>query len=77
MEQFNKFIKELRSKGIKISDKEVNEVYMFCCRKMEFTKVGNKAEYNMLMFEDEIKNYLIRRNINITTIFRKIREEIA
>ena len=56
----------------KISDEEVNEILWLCNRRMEISKIENRGEYLPLLFKDEVKNYLFRREVNAVTFLRSL-----
>ena len=68
-------VKKQREDGLSISDEEALDVYRFCLRKMEVAKVKNKYEYLPLLYEDELRHYLIRRGINAKTMIQMMEKE--
>ena len=64
-----------REKGYSISDQEARTVYRLCEIKTELANVPDKEEYMLLLFEDEIRNYLFRRVVNATTMLRTMVKE--
>lgn len=65
-------VDEYRIEGIHISDEEVDEILWLYNRKMEISKIENREEYLMLLFKDEVKNYLFRRGVNAVTFLRSL-----
>ena len=39
---------------------------------MEISKIENRGEYLPLLFKDEVKNYLFRREVNAVTFLRSL-----
>lgn len=68
-------VKEYRKNGVFITDREAEEVYGHCLRKMEFCRIGSWEEYLQLLYADEVRNYLFRRAVNATTMLRKLEKE--
>lgn len=57
-------------KGVHISQETVDYVLWYCERKMDVNRIENREEYLPLLFKDELKNYLLREYVNVTTLFR-------
>lgn len=73
----NRHVDKLKSQGIYITDKEAEEVYMYCLRKMEVAKVEKPEQYIELLYPDELKHYIMRHGINACTILRQMEDAIC
>lgn len=69
-EELREVVEEYRAKGVTITDEEAESIEKYCYRKMEVAKVENPEEYILLLFPDELKNYLFRWYVNATTMLR-------
>lgn len=64
-----------RESGAYITDAEANTVKDICLRKAELTDKAHDNGYFVILFKDEIKNYLLRRYFSgISEIYRKEKE---
>ena len=63
-------VNRYRKEGINISDEDADNIKNFCIRKMEIANVQNPNEYLPLLYEDEIKNFIIRSAINAEMLIR-------
>ncbi len=75
-EAFQEIITEWRSKDVPISDEEAECILLYCNRKMDVCKTENREEYLLLLYVDEVRNYLFRRAVNATTMLRKLEKEL-
>lgn len=64
-------IEEYRNKGIHITEDDIDKIYRICLRKMEIGRIENKRDYLPLIFSDEVKNFIIRQQINASLIKQK------
>ena len=71
-EELKEIVEGYRAEGIHISDEEVNEILWLCNRRMEISKIENRGESLPLLFKDEVKNYLFRREVNAVTFLRSL-----
>ncbi len=69
--ELSDFIKEIRNKGIEVSDNEAKKIYSICLKKICISKVVHPDKYIYLLYQDELKNYLFRRTINKISILSK------
>lgn len=76
-QQLLEIVGEYRDRGVPITDQEAENVCDYCYRKMEAGKIENREEYLPLLFEDEMRNYLLRLAVNATTMLRTMGEEVA
>ena len=74
-ETLMEIVKAHRSKGIEIEDEEAEIVHQLCQRKMIVGKIADKEEYLPILFEDELKNYIFRRVVNMATLVGYITKE--
>lgn len=56
---------------VDIPNEDMCMILELCKRKMEICKIENKG-YLCLLFDNEIKNYLIRRDINTKSYLMKL-----
>lgn len=73
----HRHVDKLKSQGIYITDKEAEEVYMYCLRKMEVANVEKPGQYIELLYPDELKHYIMRHGINACTILRQMEGAIC
>ena len=57
-----------RNAGHIVSDKECEDVFALCERKMETCRIEDRDSYMPLLFADEFKNFLFRRFVNACTM---------
>ena len=69
-EELKEIVEEYRNKGVPLTDEEADDVERYCYRKMEVAGIKDQEEYLLLLFPDEIRNYLFRLSVNATTILR-------
>lgn len=74
-EEIAEIVTEFRESICEISDEEVEDVLRMCKRKMEIT--GKEESYLKLLLPDELKNHVIRRAVNATTILRWMEELVC
>ena len=67
MKELKKIIKRYEDKGIHLRKENVLKLITLCERKMTLAKIENKTQYMPLIFEDELKNMVIRDGINEIT----------
>ena len=70
-------VKDYRNQGISIHDEEVELVCKACFIKMNKNGIQNQDAYLPLLFEDELKNHLIRRAVNARTMLCSLGREAA
>lgn len=69
-EELKEIVEEYRNKGIPLTDEEADDVERYCYREMEVAGIKDQEEYLLLLFPDELRNYLFRLSVNATTILR-------
>lgn len=74
-EEIANIVEQCRTEGHRISDAEIDEIIQHCIRKMEVAGIEDKEMYLPMLFEDELKQYLIRDAINAVTLLREIAKE--
>ena len=74
-EELQKIVDEYKEKEIHISDEEVEQILWLCNREMDISKIEDREAYLLLMFKDEVKNYLFRFSVNATTFLRRLEAE--
>lgn len=74
-EEIANIVEQCRTEGYRISDAEIDEIIQHCIRKMEVAGIEDKEMYLPMLFEDELKQYLIRNAINAVTLLREIAKE--
>ena len=62
-------VNKVRAKGFEVTDDSAEKILQHCYRKMEVAGIRNPEEYLPLLYEDELRNCLIRGAINATTNF--------
>lgn len=72
-EEITEFVDVFRKTICDISEEEVEDVLKLCRRKMAIT--GKKEDYLKLLLPDELKNHVLRRTTNATTMLRKLEKE--
>lgn len=75
IEEIANIAEQCRAEGYIISDSEIDEIIRHCIRKMEVAGIEDKERYLPMLFEDELKQYFIRRAINAVTLMREITKE--
>ncbi|MCI8562004.1 MAG: hypothetical protein HFH69_00640 [Lachnospiraceae bacterium] len=70
MAEIEKIIAEYTEKGIEVTQETVEYLIWYCNRKMDVCGIENREEYLPLLFKDELKNYLFREYVNVTTLLR-------
>lgn len=72
-----KFVDEWRNRNVRISDEEAEEVYRYCSRKMEKAGVENPSAYIIILYPDELKDYIARTAINAKSMIGLLEKEDA
>lgn len=67
-QELMKMVMEYQNNGILLTDSEAEMVCDYCCRKMKVAGIQNQEEYLPLLYADELRNYLFRREVNAITI---------
>lgn len=68
--EIDEIVSELVRARIHISQETVEYLIWYCNRKMDVCGIENRDEYLPLLFRDELKNYLLREYVNVTTLLR-------
>ena len=68
--KIDEIVGEWVKQGIHISQETVEYLIWYCNRKMDVCGIENREEYLPLLFKDELKNYLFREYVNVTTLLR-------
>ena len=66
-EQLAAEVEAQREQGMYITNEEAQLVEALCYRKMEVAGVENPNDYILVLFPDELRNYLFRRAVNLKT----------
>ena len=57
-----------RNAGHIVSDKECEDVFSLCERKMKVSRIEDPESYMPMLFADEFRNFLFRRFVNACTM---------
>ncbi len=68
--KIDEIVSEWVRKGIYISQETVEYLIWYCDKKLDICRIENREEYLPLLFKDELKNYLFREYVNVTTLLR-------
>ncbi len=71
-----KVVGRCRDKGMLLSDCEAEKVCCYCYRKMEAAGIREQEEYLPVLYENELRDYLLRRAVNATTVLQMIGKEM-
>ena len=63
-------VEKYRDKGILVPEDAVEKVEKYCIRKMDVYGIENRNEYLPKLFDNELKNYLIRLSINTASMMK-------
>ena len=64
----NEIVQTYRNAGHFISDDDCEKVYELCERKMERGKIKDQEGYMPMLFQDELRNFLVRRFFNVVSM---------
>lgn len=67
-QELSKIVTEHRNNGIVLMDSEAEMVCDYCYRKMDAEGILNQDEYLPLLYSDELRDYLFRREVNAITM---------
>ena len=76
IEELQSIIEEWRNKDISISDEEAEYILWYCNQKMDVCETENREEYLQLLYADEVRNYILRHAVNVTTMILKLEKEL-
>lgn len=68
--KINKIVSEWIKDGIYISQETVEYLIWYCNKKMDVYGIENREEYLPLLFRDELKSYLFKKYVNVTTLLK-------
>lgn len=77
MDQIDDIVGKLAKEGIHVSQEIVEYLLWYCNRKMDLCGIENRNEYLPVLFDDELKNYLFRQCVNVTTLLMMHKGECA
>jgi hypothetical protein len=71
-----KIAQTYRDAGHVLSEEDCEKVYGLCERKMELCKIEDRDSYMPLLFHDELRNFLVRRFMNMLSMTLMDAEEV-
>ena len=67
-DETEEIVQTYRKAGHVLSDDDCEKVFSLCERKMEIGRIKDRKSYMPILFNDELKNFLVRRFVNLVSM---------